>query len=140
MTKIVETVVNVNDLSRISAGTIINGDISSPTDIRVDGHVEGKVYSKGKIVVGESAVIKGVIASNVIDNWGEIEGDVYVKDTLSVKSSAKISGNIHVRRFQVEMDAQINGSCKMISAAEYDKEIEKVITTKLAAAPEKPAK
>ena len=130
MTKIVEPIVNVNDVSRISTGTVIKGEVSSDSDIRVDGSVDGKLYSKGKIVVGESASLKGDLLCNVVDMWGRMEGDIYVKDVLSVKSSAVINGNIYVRKFQVEMGAQINGSCHMIGEAEYDKFVGSVVTVK----------
>ena len=49
-----------------------------------------------------------------------MEGDIYVKDTLCIKSTATVNGNIHVHKLQVEMGAQINGTCKMISEQEYD--------------------
>ncbi|MDY3784064.1 MAG: polymer-forming cytoskeletal protein [Candidatus Cryptobacteroides sp.] len=130
MNKIVEPVLNVNDVSRISSGTVIKGEISSDSDIRVDGVVDGKMYSKGKIVVGETAVLKGDLLCNVVDLWGKMDGDIYVKDVLSVKNSAVINGNIYVRKFQVEMGAQINGSCHMISEAEYDKYVASVVSTK----------
>ncbi len=141
MNKIVEPIVNVNDVSRISAGTVIKGEVSSDSDIRVDGTVYGKLYSKGKIVVGESAVLKGDLLCNVVDMWGKMDGDIYVKDVLSVKNSAVINGNIYVRKFQVEMGAQINGSCHMIGEAEYDKFVSSVVSVKPAeAAPEKPSR
>ena len=57
----VEPVVNVNSISRISAGTVIKGEIVSPYDIRIDGTFEGKIQSKGRVVIGESAHIKGDI-------------------------------------------------------------------------------
>ena len=56
-----EQTVNVNSISRISAGTVIKGEIISPNDIRIDGTFEGKVTSKGRVVLGESAVVKGDI-------------------------------------------------------------------------------
>ena len=52
--------VGVNDISRISAGSSIKGEITSPNDIRIDGNFEGKIISQAKVVVGEKAVIKGV--------------------------------------------------------------------------------
>lgn len=120
-TKPVKTVEqNVNDVSRISQGAAIRGDMSSSTDIRVDGQVDGTLYSDGKVVVGESANLSGKLFGTTIDFWGKMDGDVFVKDTLSLKSSAVVNGNIHVRRIQVEMGAQINGSFKMISEQEYD--------------------
>ena len=40
-----------------------------------------------------------------------------------------MNGNIHVRRIQVEMGAQINGTCNMISEDDYETFIKDVITT-----------
>ena len=123
------TQVDANNVSHISAGTAIKGEISSVADIRVDGKVEGKVFSKGRIVVGEDASVTGTLACDNVDFWGKIEGDIYVKDTFSLKSTAAVNGNIHVRRIQVEMGAQINGTCNMISEDDYETFIKDVITT-----------
>lgn len=111
---------NVNNVSRISQGAAIRGDLSSSTDIRVDGQVDGTLFSEGKVVVGETARLSGKLFATNIDFWGKMDGDIFVKDTLSLKSSAVVNGNIHVRKIQVEMGAQINGSFKMISEQEYE--------------------
>jgi cytoskeletal protein CcmA (bactofilin family) len=116
-----EPVVNVNSISRISAGTVIKGEILSPTDIRIDGSFEGRVQSKGRVVVGESAIIKGDIVCENIDLWGTVEGNLFVKDTLSLKDGCVVSGNLHVRRLSVELGATFNGNCKTITEAEFDK-------------------
>lgn len=123
------TQVDANNVSHISAGTAIKGEISSVADIRVDGKVEGKVYSRGRVVVGEDASVTGTLACDNVDFWGRIEGDIYVKDTFSLKSTAAVNGNIHVRRIQVEMGAQINGTCNMITEDDYDTFVKDVITT-----------
>ena len=66
-----EPTVNVNSISRISAGTVIKGEIQSPYDIRIDGTFEGKVQTKGRVVVGESADVKGDVICENIDLWGK---------------------------------------------------------------------
>ena len=106
-----EPVVNVNSISRISAGTVIKGEILSPTDIRIDGTFEGRVQSKGRVVVGESATIKGDIVCENIDLWGKVEGNLFVKDTLSLKEGCVVDGNLHIRRLAVELGATFNGNC-----------------------------
>ena len=128
-TKEMEPIVDVNDVSHISAGTVIKGEISSLNDIRIDGTVEGKIYSKGKIVVGENSVVTGSLLCTNVDFWGRMEGDIYVKDTMTLKGAAVVNGNINVRKFQVEMGAQINGSCHMISEADYEKFVADVVNT-----------
>ena len=117
----VETIVNVNNVSRISAGTVIKGEIVSPNDIRIDGLFEGKVISKSRVVIGESANVKGDIICENIDLWGKVEGNLYVKDTLALKEGSNITGNLHIRRLLVELGATFNGTCKTITEGEFDK-------------------
>lgn len=116
-----ETTVNVNSISRISAGTVIKGEIVSPNDIRIDGTFEGKVQSKGRVVVGETAVISGDIVCADVDLWGKVEGNIFVKDTLALKEGCVVNGNLHVRRLSVELGATFNGNCKTITEAEFDR-------------------
>ena len=120
MQKTSEQGAGINDVTRISKGATINGDLISSSDIRVDGVINGKVLSDGKIVVGEQAGLSGSLFCTNLDFWGKMEGDIYVKDTLCIKSTATVNGNIHVNKLQVEMGAQINGTCKMISEQEYE--------------------
>ena len=115
---------NAAEVSRISALTSLTGEMSSEGDIRVDGKVSGKLTAKGKIVAGEGAVINGILACSNIDCWGTIEGDIYVSELLALKSTAVITGHIYTRKLQVEIGAQINGSCHMIIS---DEEFEKLI-------------
>lgn len=121
MGKVEPTAVNVNSVSRISAGTVIKGEIVSPYDIRIDGTFEGKVQSNGRVVAGENAVIKGDIICENVDLWGKVEGNIFVKDTLSLKEGCSVTGGLNVRRLSVELGATLNGNCRMISESEFNK-------------------
>lgn len=112
---------SVNDVSRISAGSTIRGEIISPYDIRIDGNFEGKIISDAKVVVGEKATIKGDIICNDCDFSGTIEGNFYVKDTLSLKAGCSVQGDLYFQKFQVELDAKYAGKCQMIGEAEFNK-------------------
>lgn len=116
-----ENTPNVNEVSRIAAGTSFKGEMSSPGDIRIDGAFEGKIFSKGRVVVGDKAVVKGDIVCVNMDFCGTLEGNVFVKDTLSLKKGCKVTGNLNIKRLQVELDASFNGNCHMITDAEFDK-------------------
>ena len=78
-----------------------NSRISSLADIRIDGQVDGTVFSDGKVVVGETARLSGNLLCTTVDLWGKMDGDIYVKDILSLKSSSTVNGNIYVRKLQV---------------------------------------
>ena len=113
--------VNVNEVSRISTGTVIKGEINSPNDIRIDGTFEGKIVCKGRVVAGEKAVIKGDIVCETVDFWGKLEGCLYVKDTLTLKDTCTVTGDLHIKRLVVELGARFNGACKMLVEGEFEK-------------------
>ena len=113
--------VNVNEVSRISTGTVIKGEINSPNNIRIDGTFEGKIVCKGRVVAGEKAVIKGDIVCENVDFWGKLEGCLYVKDTLTLKDTCTVTGDLHIKRLVVELGARFNGACKMLVEGEFEK-------------------
>ena len=113
--------VNVNSVSRISAGTVIKGEIQTPYDLRIDGTFEGKIQTKGRVVIGETAIIKGDIICENIDLWGKVDGDLFVKDTLALKEGCKMNGNINISRLAVELGATFNGTCRTITEDEFNK-------------------
>lgn len=113
-------VVNVNEVSRISTGTVIKGEINSPNDIRIDGVFEGKIFSKGRVVVGEKAEIKGDIVCGNVDFWGKMTGSLFVRDTLTLKDTCSVNGDLHVQRLVVELGAHFDGTCKMLKEGEFE--------------------
>ena len=121
MAKIMEQGGSANEVSRISAGTVIKGEITSPGDIRIDGSFEGKIISKGRVVVGEKAVINGDIICENLDFWGRMNGTFFVKDTLALKEGCVVNGDLHIRRLSVELGARFDGRCAMLSEGDFDK-------------------
>ena len=113
-------VVNVNEVSRISTGTVIKGEINSPNDIRIDGVFEGKIFSKGRVVVGEKAEIKGDIVCDNVDFWGKMTGSLFVRDTLTLKDTCSVNGDLHVQRLVVELGAHFDETCKMLKEGEFE--------------------
>lgn len=129
-----DNTVNVNDVSRISAGTLVKGEIQAPGDIRIDGSFNGKLVSKGRVVVGEKAALTGDVICQNMDFCGTMKGNFYVKDTLNLKAGCSVEGDLHIKRLQVELGARFNGNCHMLEDAEFDK------LTGTVAAPEAPKK
>lgn len=119
--KMAEPIVNANEVSRISVGTLVKGEITSPNDIRIDGRLEGKVVSKGRVVVGDKAVIEGDIVCENVDFSGQINGSLIVRDTLSLKRECRVVGNLHIKKLMVELGARFDGTCKMLAEGDFEK-------------------
>ena len=115
-----------NSVSRISSGTRITGELFSTNDLRIDGSFNGKIYSKGRIVIGETAEVSGEIVCANADIWGRMKGDIFVKDILSMKQGSKVDGNLNVNKIIVELGVAFNGTCRMITTEEFDKKAAEV--------------
>ncbi|MSP84956.1 MAG: polymer-forming cytoskeletal protein [Flavobacteriaceae bacterium] len=99
--------------NRIVEGTIINGDIISPADFRLDGNLIGNFQSKGKIVIGPAGSIKGDIICKNADIEGKFEGKIQVAEMLNLKSKASIRGEVICGKLSVEPGADFSASCVM---------------------------
>lgn len=99
--------------NQINHGTTITGDITSSSEIRIDGELQGNLVTKGKLVVGEKGKIKGEVTCANSDIEGEIEGKIIVADLLKLMSKAKIIGDIVTTKLGIEAGAIFTGTCSM---------------------------
>ena len=113
------SVPQINDISRISAGTEVKGSLISRSDIRIDGVFEGELITSGKLVLGEKAVVRGNVMCANADIWGKMEGDLIVGDTVSFKQDSSYEGQLKTIRICIEMGASFSGGCQIINEAEF---------------------
>src|SRR5690554_4083613 len=81
-------------LNRIVAGTQIEGEINSDSNIRIDGSLKGRINAKGRLVVGSTGSIEGEIVCENAEIEGKILGKITVKGLLSLKSTARLECDI----------------------------------------------
>ncbi len=101
------------NVNLISQGTSILGEITSNSDIRIDGQLEGTIRSESKVVVGASGKVSGDIICASADILGHVDGTITCKDILFLKSTAHVEGDITTNKLVVESGAVFNGNCKM---------------------------
>jgi cytoskeletal protein CcmA (bactofilin family) len=99
--------------NRIVEGTTIKGDIISPADFRLDGHLIGNFQTKGKIVIGPAGSVKGDIVCKNADIEGQFTGKIQVAEILNIKSKATIQGDVICGKLSVEPGAEFSASCVM---------------------------
>ncbi len=107
------SVVDPNAFNTIAYGTSVSGNINSDGDMKINGTLEGNIIAKGKVLIGQTGIVKGNIECTKSDISGTVEGKLIIKEILSVKSTAKISGDIITSKLSVEPGATFDGTCKM---------------------------
>jgi len=113
MSKKENVVVNPNSVNRIANTTKFVGDVDSESDIAMDGKLEGKLKTKGKLVLGAEGVIVGEVYCKSAGISGKIEGKVFVEDIITLQSSAVVNGEITTNKLAIEPGAVFNGTCNM---------------------------
>lgn len=104
---------NTNQQNMISQGTKIVGNISSNSDFRVEGNIEGELKTSGKVVVGKSGVISGSLIGENADFEGSFSGKLKLGGMLTLRSSAYIEGEVEISKLSVEPGATFNATCTM---------------------------
>ena len=102
-----------NGTTLISSGTTLKGDLSSNSDLRIDGTVIGNINSSAKVVIGANGVVEGDIMGAQADIVGKVSGNIRAKDLLQLRGECLVSGNLYAGKLQVEPTATFNGQCHM---------------------------
>ena len=97
----------------ISAGTVIEGNIISHEDLRMDGTIKGDIKTTGCLILGKDSNVEGNILAAEAEVAGVITGTVESKGSLTIRATCKINGDIITRSLNVESGSSFNGRCKV---------------------------
>jgi len=93
--------------SILGADTAIKGDISSASDLHIDGRVDGDIRCAG-LVQGETSEIAGSIVAQNAKLAGLVEGTIEA-DELVILRTARIRGDVIYNTLSIEPGAQVDG-------------------------------
>ena len=60
------------NITLLGKGSDFKGIVSFDGTVRVDGRVEGEIHTTGTLIVGEHAIIEGIVSAGVLMNSGKI--------------------------------------------------------------------
>jgi len=106
----------------VGSGTVITGEASFKTMLRVDGRFSGRIASTGgNLIVGSGGQVDANIEVAVDTIHGIVTGDIIASDRIELGRAAKLTGNIQTPSLMIESGAVFEGSCKMTQAKAADK-------------------
>lgn len=102
-----------NSSNNIGKGTVLEGNVETFGNIRIEGKVVGNIKSKSKVVLGQSSFVDGNILAQNAEIEGEVKGVLEVTELLVLKPTAVVHGDITANKLIVESGATFNGGVKM---------------------------
>jgi cytoskeletal protein CcmA (bactofilin family) len=100
-------------INRIVEGTAMKGDITSDSNIRIDGSFKGTIVTKGRLVVGPEGKVDGTVQCENSEIEGFLKGRIQVSQLLSLKATAKVEGDIATDKLSIEPGAAFTGTCNI---------------------------
>lgn len=94
-------------------GDVLEGKLIYDGSIQADGRVEGEIRVTGDIAVASGANIRALLEGSNVTVKGQVEGAVTARDKLTIGKNARLSGDIQVRRLQIDDGATMNGHVRM---------------------------
>ncbi len=97
----------------LGEGTDFKGILTFEGTVRIDGKLEGEVYTKDTLVIGETAVVNAEINVNTIVVSGEVRGNITATSKVEVHRPGKVLGNIKTPSLFIEEGVIFEGGCSM---------------------------
>ena len=97
----------------IGEGTTFKGNLSFQGMVRVDGRLDGEIFTKDTLVVGKTAEIKADIHAGALVVGGTIHGNVTAEKKIELHSGARLQGNISTPSLVIAEGVIFEGSCTM---------------------------
>ncbi len=97
----------------LGKGANFKGVVSFDGTVRIDGRVEGEIYISGTLIVGEHAVIEGVVSVGVLMNSGKINGTVTALEKIHILKPGVLIGDVRTPVIAIEEGSRFHGMCDM---------------------------
>jgi cytoskeletal protein CcmA (bactofilin family) len=91
----------------------LEGKLTYEGHVHVDGRAEGELHVSGNIDVASGAKVKALLEASNVTIKGDVEGALNARDKLILGRNARLTGDISVRRLQIEDGASLNGHVRM---------------------------
>jgi len=93
------------------------GELSFEKGVKILGGFEGRISTKGQLVVASEGKIQADIEAGTITVEGEINGNVAASELIELKNTARLQGDIRCERLIVVDGANFVGHCNVGNAA-----------------------
>ena len=104
---------NCENFTLLGKGVDFKGVVSFDGTVRVDGRVEGEIHTTGTLIVGEHAMIEGIVSAGVLMNSGKINGTITASEKIHILKPGVLVGDIRTPLIAIEEGSHFHGMCDM---------------------------
>ncbi len=95
----------------IGSDVQIKGELSFEGSMKVEGRIEGKIVTKGRLFLGKGAQITAEVAVGQVNVEGTFKGNVVASERIELASTAHVLGDIRAPKLVIAEGATFVGNC-----------------------------
>jgi cytoskeletal protein CcmA (bactofilin family) len=88
---------------------VFKGELSFDKGMRLQGRLEGKITTPGRVHVAKEAKMAADVEAGAIFVEGEVHGNLTASDRIELKNSARYEGDLRASKLVVEEGAIFTG-------------------------------
>jgi cytoskeletal protein CcmA (bactofilin family) len=95
----------------IGSDVSIKGEMSFDGSMRIEGKVEGKIQSKGRIAFGQGASVVAEVSVGQAKIEGTFKGNITAAERIELASTAHVMGDVRSTKLVIAEGATFVGNC-----------------------------
>lgn len=100
----------------VGEGVTINGEVSLPGAVFVDGVINGQIKAN-EVFVGITGQVNGTVSASKADVRGAVGDAIEIHEHITVRASARLQGNVTYRSLEIERGGVIEGQLVCVDEA-----------------------
>lgn len=97
----------------LGKSTEFEGKLSFTGAVRIDGRFRGEIFTEGRLIVGETALIESDIHACEIIVSGEVSGNIEAENRIEIHAPGKVIGNMQAPIITIAEGVIFEGNCRM---------------------------
>jgi len=123
-----KTLMEMGDIiAYVGAEVTFKGTIHYKGSVRIDGRMEGEIFTDGVLIVGEKAVLSAKIEAGTVLSQGHIIGDIMAKEKVKMLAPAVFEGVVKTPSLSIDEGVLFDGTCQMQNNGEGKEKDHRVI-------------
>jgi cytoskeletal protein CcmA (bactofilin family) len=100
-------------VTHIAPGTRVEGQLAGPTELLIEGEVDGEIRIDASVMIGTEGVVQGPVFAQVVRVGGRVMGNVTATERVEVAPSGSLEGDIAAPRVIIAEGAFFKGRVEM---------------------------
>ncbi|MFL6198353.1 MAG: polymer-forming cytoskeletal protein [Thermoanaerobaculia bacterium] len=100
-------------ITHIAPGSRVQGQLTGPTELLIEGEVEGEIRIDAAVMIGSEGIVHGPVSAHVVRVGGRLFGNVTASDRVEVAPSGSLEGDVAAPRIIIAEGAFFKGRVEM---------------------------